>query len=276
MNQLIAKVKGRKKPHYYKLLSDKTIYDLDLPGLQSVDYEPDHNLDEDAWFKVADFKVKDYCIDLLSSAFVSSEYNDIPATKFSQIAFLCSIQNDNYYFQKITPSLFATRKTLSFGESVKLEKDNRRLFVNTNPDAIYIAADDTLVFKNLATISSIFKGIDSLYKEATNEELGEFLNESFIELSGSYDMQRVSKPNRKRIALAMNTLSDMSTQDHDSMLSYIHSYCENKLTYDAAAKTFSVTSDEELKFLLYGIEQRFYTTPLGQEKRLANSVQTLK
>jgi len=276
MNQLIAKVKGRKKPHYYKLLSDKTIYDIDLPGLQSVDYEPDHNLDEDTWFKVADFKAKDYSIDLLSSAFVSSEYNDIPTDKFSQIAFLCSIQNDNYYFQKITPSLIATRKTLSFGENVKLEEDNRRLFVNTNPDAIYIAADDILVFKNLATISSIFKGIDSLYKEATNEELGEFLNESFIELSGNYDMQRVSKPNRKRIALAMNTLSDMSTQDHDSMLSYIHSYCENKLTYDTAAKMFSISSDEELKFLLYGIEQRFYTTPLGQEKRLANSVQTLE
>jgi len=276
MNQLIAKVKGRKKPYYYKLLSDKTVYDIDLPGLQTVDYEPDHNLDEDVWFKVADFKAQDYSIDLLNSEFVSSEYNDIPADMFSKIAFLCSIQNGNYYFQKITPSLFATRRTLRFGENVTLEEDNRRLFLNTDPDAIYIAADDTLVFRNLATISSIFKGIDSLYKEATNDELEAFLGESFIELAGSYEMQRVSKPNRKRVALAMNTLADMSAQDHDSMLSYIHSYCDSKLTYDAAAKTFSITSDEELKFLLYGIEQRFYTTPLGQEKRLANSVQTLE
>ena len=31
----------------------------------------------------------------------------------------------------------------------------------------------------------------------------------------------------------------------------------------------------ELKMLLYGIEQRFYTTPVGGEKRLANSVITL-
>lgn len=35
------------------------------------------------------------------------------------------------------------------------------------------------------------------------------------------------------------------------------------------------SNDEELKFLLYGIEQRFYTTILGDEKRLANSIQTL-
>ncbi|EAO7712372.1 ATP F0F1 synthase synthase, partial [Salmonella enterica] len=28
----------------------------------------------------------------------------------------------------------------------------------------------------------------------------------------------------------------------------------------------------ELKYLLYGIEQRFYTTRFGNEKRLANSI----
>ena len=30
-----------------------------------------------------------------------------------------------------------------------------------------------------------------------------------------------------------------------------------------------------LVYLLYGIEQRFYTTPFGKEKRLANSVQPI-
>jgi len=39
---------------------------------------------------------------------------------------------------------------------------------------VYIKNQDTLMFKNLATISSIFKGIDELYKEATKEEVSEF------------------------------------------------------------------------------------------------------
>ena len=39
--------------------------------------------------------------------------------------------------------------------------------------------------------------------------------------------------------------------------------------------SFEVGSENELKMLLYGIEQRFYTTPVGGEKRLANSVITL-
>ena len=59
------------------------------------------------------------------------------------------------------------------------------------------------------------------------------------------------------------------------MLSYIESYCEVKLTYDKENKKFEVATDDDLKLLLYGIEQRFYTTPIGQEKRLANSVMRL-
>lgn len=275
MKQFIAKVKGRKKPHFYKLLSDKAIYKVELNSLQLVDYDPDHNLDEDVWFKVESFSQQPYCIDLLKKVFVTSEYNEISAAKFLDISYLCAIQDGNYFFQKVTPSLFATRNTLSFGEKVKLEEDNRRLFINAVPDAIYIAKDDTLVFKNLATISSIFKGIDVLYKEATKEEVGEFLTESFIELKDDYGVDKVSKPNRKRVALAMNTLEAMPDQDRDQMLSYIHSYCDQKLKFDKDNSKFEITTDEELKYLLYGIEQRFYTTPLGQEKRLANSVQAL-
>ena len=35
---------------------------------------------------------------------------------------------------------------------------------------------------------------------------------------------------------------------------------------------FAVNSEDELKLLLYGIEQRFYTTLVGGERRIANSV----
>ena len=35
-------------------------------------------------------------------------------------------------------------------------------------------------------------------------------------------------------------------------------------------------SEDELKMVLFGIEQRFYTTPVGDEKRIANSVIPMK
>ena len=41
-------------------------------------------------------------------------------------------------------------------------------------------------------------------------------------------------------------------------------------------QNFTIESENDLKSLLYGIEQRYYTTLLGNEKRLANSVTTIE
>ncbi len=273
MNHVLAKVKRQKSP--LKLLSDQALFDLNLMNLDFVDYNPDHNLDEDSWFSIDQFSQQSYCVDWIKQEFISSEYEDLPKTKFSDISYLCAIQGDNYFFQKVTTSQFVTRKMIAFGETAKLEINDGRLVVNTIPDASYLKNSDTLIFRNLATISSIFKGIDTIYKEATEEEVGNFLESSFIELSDGYDVASVSKPNRKRIALALNTLASMSPDDNRNMLTYIHSYSEEKLNFDQESSKFEIASDNELKLLLYGIEQRFYTTPFSQEKRLANSVQPI-
>ena len=45
-----------------------------------------------------------------------------------------------------------------------------------------------------------------------------------------------------------------------------------KLEYNSKERKFKISTDNELKYLLYGIEQRFYTTPFSKEKRLANSI----
>lgn len=114
-----------------------------------------------------------------------------------------------------------------------MENNEARIVVNAVPDAIYQKNTDALVFRSLATISSIFQGIDELYKEATQEEVESFLGESFVGLSGGYVPEKVFKPNRKRVALAMRTLASIPAEDRDQMLSYIHSFCEEKLKFDA-------------------------------------------
>nr|WP_275661075.1 ATP F0F1 synthase synthase [Vibrio harveyi] len=272
----MAKVKGRSKKSIFKLLSDETLFDeLVVTDDACVGYAPDHNLDEDSWFKIDNFSQQSYCLEVLKTDFDSKDYDDLPKAKFKDIAQLYAVQGDNFYFQKITPSLFVTKKMITFGEVAELESTEKRLVVNQVADAVYYKAQDKLVFKSLATISSIFKGIDELYKEATKEEVEKFLEEDFIELADGYDTSKVSKPNRKRIALAMDTLAALPVEERDQMYSYIHSYCEQKLTFDKDNSKFEINSDDELKYLLYGIEQRFYTTPLGHEKRLANSVQPM-
>lgn len=276
MDQILARVKGLRKLPYFKLISEQSLFDAVVVDLNAcIPYNPDHNLDEDSWFKIEAFSQKTFCIGLLKKVFDSKDYHDLTKDNFSKITYLFSVQGDDFFFQKITPSLFVKRKTLVFGEAAELEKSQTRLVINALPDAVYFKAADTLIFKSLATISSIFKGIDELYKEATKEEVEQFLDESFIELSNDYGVEKVSKPNRKRIGLAMKTLESMSADDKANMLEYIDGYCEQKLKFDQQNKKFEISTDEDLKLLVYGIEQRFYTTPFGREKRCANSVTTM-
>lgn len=274
MDFLLAKIKRMTNPAHYKVISDHTTYSFDLSQYSFVEYSPDHNLDEDALFRVSDFINQEFCLDFLKTEIVSANFDQIPSDRYKKISYLCAVQNDAFCFQKVTPSTYLNRSILRLGENVTVESSENKIFLNPFPDAVYIPSQNILVFKNLGTISSIFKGIDTLYKEATQEEVESFLGEPFINLLGDYDASNVSKPNRKRIALAMESFSHLDIEERGQILDYIHDYCEN-ITYDEGGRTFSISTDEELKFLLYGIEQRFYTTMLGQEKRLANSIQTI-
>ena len=276
MDHVLARIKGLRKKPYRKVISDHTLFDtLNIDVATCVDYSPDHNLDEDAWFKIENFSMKGFCLDILKQDFDSKDYESLAKEQFSKIAYLLAMQDNDFYVQKLTSSLFVAKKMIGFGEIAKIEETTDRIVVNSKPDAIYKKDVDTLIFRSLATITSIFKGIDELFREATDGEVNEFLQEEFLELSEGYGLDKVSKPNRKRISLAMKTLDEMPEDDKDVLLTYIDSYCKDKLTYDTENKKFEVKSDDQLKYLLYGLEERFYTTNLGKEKRLANSVEPM-
>jgi len=276
MDHVLVKVKKLRKKPIFKLISDYTLFPkLKIDPAACIPYNPDHNLDEECWFKVEEFSEQAYCSEILTSDVDAKDYDDLPKDKFPDISHICALQGDDFYFQKVTPSLFLRRKTFVFGEVAEVEDDRLRLVINAQPDAVYFSALDVLIFKNLATISSIFPGIDELYKEATQEEVKQFLDEPFITLRNEFDADKVSKPNRKRIALAMATLAALPEQDKEGMLSYIDGYCGESLKFNKDSGMFDISTDNDLKMLIYGIEQRFYTTQFGQEKRLANSVQAL-
>ncbi len=45
---------------------------------------------------------------------------------------------------------------------------------------------------------------------------------------------------------------------------------------DINDRKFSIKDEERLKHLLWGIEERYYTTRVGGEKRVANSVSKIE
>jgi hypothetical protein len=115
MDHLIAKVKGKAKKSLFKLISDTTLYNTVSLNLdECIPYSPDHNLDEESWFKIDNFSSKDYCLEYLKNDFDSKDFDEIQKDKFGKISYIFSIQGTDYYFQKITPSLFIRKKMIVF------------------------------------------------------------------------------------------------------------------------------------------------------------------
>lgn len=276
MNYLVSKTKGVQGEFFKVLSSEKDIYLIPQNLENGVPYSPSYKLEEDEWFTIDDFSNKEFNIDFLSRTFISTDYNQVTKQNYSKLEYLCSVQGGTYFFQKIYESNLIKKKFLSMSATpVLVDSENEPILIlNKIPDAIYDKDFDLLYFKKLSALTSIFRGIETLYKEATQVETEQFLKNDFIRLEEGYNVNKVKTANRKRIALAMDTLGTYSPQDQQSIFTYTKEYC-GELQYDENQKFFRIKSEDDLKKLLYGIEQRYYTTLLGNEKRLANSVMVL-
>jgi hypothetical protein len=273
MNHLLAKTKGR-HGDYFKVISNEEIFELPEDLGNQIEYNSDYKLEDDEWFAIENFSQQEYCIDFLKNRFISTDYNQIPVDDYGIIDYLCAYQSGVYFFQKLSSSQIIRKKYFSFSETPTLVENEPIIVIDNFPDAIFIKDEDILYFKKLTSITSIFKGIDILYREATREETESFLENDFIKLDDDFSANKVKRANRKRIAMAMDTLQRFTKKEKQSIFGYIREYCED-LNFDENAENFTISSEEELKKLLYGIEQRYYTTILGGERRLANSITTL-
>lgn len=276
MNYLLAKTKAKRgrKGDMFKVLSDVSVFKLPDDLNNPKEYDTNYKLEDDEWFAITGFSTKEYCIEILKKRFIATDYNEIQKVDYGSIDFLCSIQAGVYFFQKLSSSQIIKRDYISFNDEPKFVVNEPIIVIDNFPDAIYIKTTDILYFKKLTSITSIFKGIDELYKEATEKETEEFLANDFIKLDNNYSAEKVKPANRKRIAMAMETLKKFTPTEKKDMYSYIREYCD-ELNFDETNENFIISDEEELKKLLFGIEQRYYTTKLGNERRLANSVTTL-
>ena len=277
MNQVYVKIRLRGKANKYrKLLStDENLYcSPDELIESSCPYTPGATLETGEWFKISEFSEKDFSIEITQKDYETVDYDSLQKAEYSQVDYLFAKIDDNLFFQNISKSKLVKKKgILGFGEGYRYDRETAILFINEYPDAIYIPAEDALYFQRLEPIASIFGGISELYREATEHEVEEFLQNDFIDLTDGFESSKVKVATRKRIAMAMDTLSKMHDDDKKQIFAYICDYCPDIVTPE---QKFKVGSEENLKMVLFGIEQRFYTTLVGGEKRIANSVVPLQ
>lgn len=272
MKNICVKLSQRENKKYRKMLSsEETIFpEFDPENTSTSPYTPGATLQDDDWFCITNAKGEDYSIDLLSEPFSTADLDSLTRAEFDKIDYLFVIDDRFIFFQKVSKSKLVSKKRIvHLGEEFAYKTDCAEIVIRDLPDAIYDKTTDNLYFRRLESITGIFRGIDMLYREATQEETDSFLANDFISLKDNYPSSKVKTANRKRIALAAKTLSELSESDRRNIFTYIGVYCPD---LKASESSFEVGSENELKMLLYGIEQRFYTTPVGNEKRLANSV----
>lgn len=272
MKNICVKLSQRENNKYRKMLSsEEAIFPaFDPENTSTSQYTPGAMLQDDDWFCIKNAMEKEYSIDLLSETFTTADFESLTRAEFDKIDYLFVLDDRFIFFQNVSKSkLVSQKRIVHFGEGFTYKTDCAEIVIRDLPDAIYDKNTDCLYFRRLESITGIFKGIDMLYREATQDETDSFLANDFINLKDDYCGSKVKTANRKRIALAAKTLSELDESDRKNIFKYIGDYCPDLKVSENA---FEVGSENELKMLLYGIEQRFYTTPVGEEKRLANSV----
>jgi hypothetical protein len=265
-NYIYGKVK--RKQHIYRIIETQSqVYDTTKIVLKGITYNPATLIEDEELYKVENFSTSGFFLDFLKNDNDSVNHDQIVKDDLKKLSFICTIQDSLYFFQIINSSFFISKKWFSIDE-LSLETDKPIITINPFADAIYDKGNDVLYFKKLSAAQKIFKGMDQLYKEATETETDAFLKNEFLEVNSGFLVADVTVPNRKRIAMVKETLSHFSPEEKQAIYDYTNQY--GQVFYDNGK--FKIETDEDLKFVLWGIEQRFYTTPISGEKRIANSV----
>lgn len=197
------------------LSSEETIFpEFDPESASTSPYTPGATLQDDDWFCITNAKGQEYSIDLLSDTVSTADLDSLTRAEFNKIDYLFVIDGRFIFFQNVSKSkLVSQKRVVHFGEGFTYKTDCAEIVIRDLPDAIYDKTTDTLYFRRLESITSIFRGIDMLYREATQEETDSFLANDFISLKDDYSGSKVKTANRKRIALAAKTLSELDEPD---------------------------------------------------------------
>ena len=274
MNYLIAKVNDRKEK-YRKVIADNIVfYSLPSNLKNHHEYTPAYKLEDDEWYSVSNFSKKDFCIELIKYKFDTTPYKSLTKADPCNVIYLCAFQDDTvYYFQRVFKhSVLEKKKVILLGDAIAVRETPKQIVLSDNADAIYVIKEDTLYFRKLETIAPIFVGIEALYREATKEEVADFLGQAFIHTNEEYSVEKVGKANRQRIAIVIKNFNKLKTEQKTEIFKYTNEYYP-QLNFNG--EVFTIKTEEDMKYLLYGLDQRYYTTPATKEKRVANSISSI-
>ena len=204
----------------------------------------------------------------------TANYNMLDKSEVKKVGSLF-VTRDNYiFFQRVRRTKQVKWRGIQYinGQFV-FQETSEIINIKEYPDAVYDRSIHRLYFNNLEMIVGAFPGVEQLRRKADPEEIKRFLENDLIPMQGSLTPDDIKTANKRRIATATKILERVKSEKKENeMLAYLKEYWP---TDRIENNRFIVSSDKELKDLLYGLEERYYKTTVFEEKRLANSVTPL-
>lgn len=273
-NTLIAVLKGDDKR--LVITEDRDLYTVptDLSS-NSREFNIDYNLSEDEWYEINRFSEQDYCahIELMVSTIGYIDKDEV-----SRIEFCVAEQGEFLLFQRVTPSTILKKKGVLFDflsdtHSARIIENDGMLVLSSLPDAIYSKDEDILYFKELRRLTSIFRGIDILYNEATDEEVCQFFDLDLVVISDQFNIGKINKRNRRKITGTLERISAFGDQEIARLYEYAANYGIS--VFDRKQNKFVVSSNKDLGEFLDVVNQRYYTTEVDHTEYKALAVESI-
>lgn len=259
--------------HWYKLVDQVENEDYERILLNdAIVYDP-NNTEGGQWFKIDAFNEKEGFLTILDNDFNVAELESLSAEEFNnhRIDFIAFFHEHRYYIQKFTKGNFLKKKWFALnGDEVRYFEGDGLIYVNPLPNCIYDSTTHCIYFMDIAKAYSLFGGLKLDYKAATDAETSQMLQSDIIQVNG-LDTAGVGVSNRKRITSILAKYSQYDSEQKNKLRQYIKETVGESLPYDDVSEKFIVNSDNQLRLLLYGIQQRFYQPPLEDEVQVATA-----
>lgn len=246
------------------------------------EFQPDYTLDTSEWFYVHlnDEDKAQMIGPYLPAAISTADANNIVSNQYKELTTLYLVSNDNQeklkiIFNRVFDKFHIESKTfLKFINSneATVTKEKDVIEFNNSIDAYWDGGTSKLYFKSYSTIKPLFKGLEKFYRIATSEEVGSFINSEFFKVEKSFKSETLGERALKHIASIIDAksinLSDLTIRTKYN--EYAKGYSESGFSISDDGK-FILTKTSDLTHVINLLQEKYYTSQITNEKRVANS-----
>jgi hypothetical protein len=269
MKKIFAKLKNGQHVIVFNDADTDTLKDLyKTPNVTAaIPFEIEsRKMTEGEWyFIVLTEEQKEEMLGEYASESGSMVLNEISADDYPEMKAIYLVSGEEKLFAKINSRhLQKSKKYLTFGDKPQVVEQGNSVLLSGEVDAYWTGT--RLYFKKFTVARSLFKGIQKVYKEATEKETNEFLSGALFELKEEMSSEFIGLQNRKKIAsiIARKTID---LQDPNTCGKYLQYAKQYDLDLEIDNGKIALIDNSDVNKVIGLLGENFYTTEITGEKR---------